>query len=274
MLFGILNKGVLFRMPPKFSEEIVLLFRARPKLRYIEPIEKPEPRKLTPTMSILKYIMEDKLEPLKGETPLPINEARILRRKKREEQNTIKVNEMKERYNPQNDPNATKNPNNTIFLGNLPQGVTENDVRHEFQPFGNIKKINMVKDPKTGNYCNYCFVEYENEFGFRNAYNHRNAQFINKKPIIVDCERARTVPNWLPRRLGGGEGGISRQFAYSKEVLECQIPRKKKRSGWKNGKKYTGKIADLKRKREEKIGVSKFRGQIGRVGYSTFKPSK
>ena len=38
------------------------------------------------------------------------------------------------------------------------------------------------------------------------AYKQADGRKIDNKRVIVDVERGRTVPNWRPRRLGGGLG--------------------------------------------------------------------
>lgn len=38
------------------------------------------------------------------------------------------------------------------------------------------------------------------------AYKQADGKKIDNKRVLVDVERGRTVPNWRPRRLGGGLG--------------------------------------------------------------------
>ncbi|VAH03357.1 unnamed protein product [Triticum turgidum subsp. durum] len=40
----------------------------------------------------------------------------------------------------------------------------------------------------------------------KNAYKQADGRKVDNKRVIVDVERGRTVPNWRPRRLGGGLG--------------------------------------------------------------------
>ena len=39
------------------------------------------------------------------------------------------------------------------------------------------------------------------------AYKNADGRKIENRRVVVDVERGRTVPNWRPRRLGGGLGG-------------------------------------------------------------------
>lgn len=50
-----------------------------------------------------------------------------------------------------------------------------------------------------------CFVFY-NFFLLAAAYKQADGKKIDNRRVVVDVERGRTVPNWRPRRLGGGLG--------------------------------------------------------------------
>jgi len=41
---------------------------------------------------------------------------------------------------------------------------------------------------------------------FAAAYKQADGRKIDGRRVLVDVERGRTVPNWRPRRLGGGLG--------------------------------------------------------------------
>lgn len=40
----------------------------------------------------------------------------------------------------------------------------------------------------------------------KNAYKHADGRKVDNRRVVVDVERGRTVPDWRPRRLGGGLG--------------------------------------------------------------------
>ena len=245
-------------MPPKFSEEINALFRPRPKPKFLEPIEMPPPKKLIPTMSIMNYILQNQLNPPESDPSLPPSEIRIEKRKKAIQENQEKIAEMKTKYHPFEDPKATKNPQNTLFISNLPPQITKERILREFSPFGQIDNINLIE--RKGKLKSYGFIEYRDHRGAVNAMNHKDHQIIDGYKLIIDLERARTVPNWLPRRLGGGIGD-SRPFQLSRKAIECQMPPRKKKSTWKSGKRYNFVLDDVRRKREERSGKPQSRGK-------------
>ena len=65
----------------------------------------------------------------------------------------------------------------------------------------------MVRDIVTNFSRGYAFIEYEHRKDAREAIRKMNHVTIDDKHIIVLWECQRTLPNWVPRRLGGGFGG-------------------------------------------------------------------
>mmetsp|Transcript_57734 Transcript_57734/g.172300 ORF Transcript_57734/g.172300 Transcript_57734/m.172300 type:complete len:492 (-) Transcript_57734:773-2248(-) len=100
---------------------------------------------------------------------------------------------------------------NTLFVGRLAYEVTERKLLREFEAFGSVKDLKLVtrRDPDTGERKSrgYAFVEYEHEEDMKMAYRRADGIRVEGREVVVDVERGHTVPNWLPRRLGGGLGG-------------------------------------------------------------------
>lgn len=103
--------------------------------------------------------------------------------------------------------------------------ATETDLRREFEGFGTIERVRIVRDKK-GRSRGYAFIVYERERDMKGsfpvhrlqnffslnihslaAYKESDGLHIIGKKILVDVERGRTVRGWKPRRLGGGLGG-------------------------------------------------------------------
>jgi U1 small nuclear ribonucleoprotein 70kDa len=118
---------------------------------------------------------------------------------------------------------------NTLFVGRLAYEVTERKLLREMEAFGPVRDIRLItvrssdaddmndKNNNSNKYHanqsgykqsrGYAFVEYEHEEDMKRAYRAADAMRIEGRPIVVDVERKHTVPNFLPRRLGGGLGG-------------------------------------------------------------------
>ncbi|OAF69911.1 hypothetical protein A3Q56_02274 [Intoshia linei] len=112
-------------------------------------------------------------------------------------------------WNPKEMSNASKDPYKTLFVARLSYKLKESDIKHEFEAYGKIKRIRLIKTLENKP-RGYCFIEYERERDMKNAYKRADGKKINGRRILVDYERGRTVKGWRPRRLGGGLGGESR----------------------------------------------------------------
>lgn len=49
-----------------------------------------------------------------------------------------------------------------IYVGNLPYSTTEDEIREFFIKYGNVKKVNLIKDQESGKSRGFCFVEMSN----------------------------------------------------------------------------------------------------------------
>ncbi|KAG8933201.1 hypothetical protein FRC01_010547 [Tulasnella sp. 417] len=112
----------------------------------------------------------------------------------------------KDNYKPQDDPQAVGDPYKTLFISKLSKRATEADLRREFEQYGTIEMVRIVKDTK-GRSRGYAFIVYDREKDMKSAYKDADGLHILGKRVVVDVERGRTVRGWKPRRLGGGLGG-------------------------------------------------------------------
>lgn len=69
-----------------------------------------------------------------------------------------------------------------------------------------ICKVRLITDQVTNKPRGYAFVEYAHTRDMKSAYKQADGRKVDNKRVLVDVERGRTVPNWRPRRLGGGLG--------------------------------------------------------------------
>ncbi|KIM84388.1 hypothetical protein PILCRDRAFT_68531 [Piloderma croceum F 1598] len=63
---------------------------------------------------------------------------------------------------PADDPEAVGDPYKTLFISRLHKGATENDLRREFESYGTIERVRIVRDKK-GRSRGYAFIVYERE---------------------------------------------------------------------------------------------------------------
>jgi len=105
---------------------------------------------------------------------------------------------------------------NTLFVGRLAYEVTERKLLREMETYGPIKDLKLITNKKIGESRGYAFVEYENEEDMKRAFRGADGMKIEGRPIVVDVERGHTVPNWLPRKFGGGLGGKNMTYGVGR----------------------------------------------------------
>ncbi|KAJ3991705.1 hypothetical protein F5050DRAFT_1792782 [Lentinula boryana] len=205
-------------LPPN----LLKLFAPRPPLPYTRPIDKDinrvRDKKVSGVGPIITQLKENATEKLaaaggenmeEGEEPaftLSVDVTRQIRREERKKRRTEEFKIAKETYKPADDTEAVGDPYKTLFISRLHKSATENDLRREFETYGTIERVRIVRDKKNRG-RGYAFVVYERERDMKAAYKESDGVVILGKRILVDVERGRTVRGWKPRRLGGGLGG-------------------------------------------------------------------
>ncbi|KZV16429.1 hypothetical protein F511_28608 [Dorcoceras hygrometricum] len=194
--------------PTGLTTNLLKLFEPRPPLEYKPP---PEKRKCLPYTGIGKLVSNfanpgdpEYAPPVdKGETPAQ-RKARI--HQIRMEEGAKKVAEEFEKYDPNKDPNVSGDPYKTLFVARINYETSENRIKREFEAYGPIKRVRLVTNKETNKPRGYAFIEYMHTRDMKAAYKQADGKKIDNRRVLVDVERGRTVPNWRPRRLGGGLG--------------------------------------------------------------------
>ncbi|XP_043810009.1 U1 small nuclear ribonucleoprotein 70 kDa isoform X2 [Manihot esculenta] len=126
--------------------------------------------------------------------------------KLRLEKGAEKAAEELQKYDPISDPNISGDPYKTLFVARLSYETTESRIKREFESYGPIKRVRLITDTVTNKPKGYAFIEYVHTRDMKAAYKQADGRKIDGRRVLVDVERGRTVPNWRPRRLGGGLG--------------------------------------------------------------------
>lgn len=184
---------------------IMRFFQPRPPIEPKKPIV---PRKMPALMGVSTFVhrFKDELpEPVVNETP---QERKAKRRKVAGVRYDERIKRQTAKWNPKEreGDNLTGDAYKTLFVARLNFAVTEEDLTMEFEYYGPIVKVCIVKD-KQGKSRGYGYVEFESSRDLKEAYKDADGRKIQGRRILVDVERGRTVKNWVPRRLGGGLGG-------------------------------------------------------------------
>lgn len=233
-------------LPPS----LLRLFAPRPPLEYVAPLRyDPDPHSppfpkdlsriskrksvrspLTGVASTLERIKQDIADRGESTDDIALSSssndltlARVTLREIELEKRKAAKQEVKrkglETYKPNENPEATPDAYKTLFLARLAYDVTEKDLHREFDMYGPIHSIRVVRD-KEGKSRGYAFVAYERERDMKAAYKDAEGIKIHGRRVMVDVERGRTVKDWKPMRLGGGLGGTSRKPKKAPEPAE------------------------------------------------------
>jgi len=90
-----------------------------------------------------------------------------------------------------------------LYVGNLSQQASEEDLREAFKAFGNVTSVNIIKDKFSGVSKGFGFVEMEAKAEAQEAMQELNGSELKGTHIIVNEAR----PKSDNRRGGGGGGG-------------------------------------------------------------------
>ncbi|KAI8136717.1 hypothetical protein BJV82DRAFT_638553 [Fennellomyces sp. T-0311] len=193
-------------MTDKLPPNLLKLFAPRPPLPYAPPLDREPGKRVGARIGGIA----DFVPLLKNYDPDYVPWKSIEeRRKERAEAKKKVADEALEKaiseYNPEKDERIQGDPFNTLFVSRLSYDLQESDLMREFEQYGPIKNLRLVKTPE-GKPRGYAFIEYEREKDMRAAYKDADGLKMLGRRVAVDVERGRTVKGWKPRRLGGGLG--------------------------------------------------------------------
>jgi RNA recognition motif-containing protein len=83
-----------------------------------------------------------------------------------------------------------------LYVGNLPYDVTEDELKQQFSPFGNVTDVSIPKDKDSGRSKGFGFVDMPNQSEAEAAIAAMSGKQFR--------ERALTVSEARPREEGGG----------------------------------------------------------------------
>ncbi len=97
-----------------------------------------------------------------------------------------------------------------IYVGNLSYEVTEQDLRQEFEAFGEVTSVSIITDKISGRPKGFGFVEMASKSEGEAAITGLNGKAIKERTIVVNEARPRTdnrSGGSYGDRRGGGYGG-------------------------------------------------------------------
>ncbi len=97
-----------------------------------------------------------------------------------------------------------------IYVGNLSREVTEDELKQEFETFGKVTRVTIIKDMFSGESRGFGFVEMQGQAEAQAAMTGLNGKDMKGRNLVVNEARPRSDN----RKGGGGKrrsGGGGRQ---------------------------------------------------------------
>ena len=101
-----------------------------------------------------------------------------------------------------------------IYVGNLSREVTEAELRQEFEAFGQVTSVNIIKDRYSGESRGFGFVEMATKSEAQAAINELNGKSLGERTLSVSEARPRAEGGRRPYGGGGGFGGGGRRRRF------------------------------------------------------------
>ncbi len=101
-----------------------------------------------------------------------------------------------------------------IYAGNLSYEVTEEELRQQFQAFGEVESVSIPTDKYSGRPRGFAFVEMPSVSEGQAAITALNGKTLNDRVLTVNAARPRTDDRGRGSygdRRGGGSHGERRQ---------------------------------------------------------------
>jgi len=94
-----------------------------------------------------------------------------------------------------------------IYIGNLANEVTEEDLKQAFETFGQVESVNIIKDKYTNRSKGFGFVEMASKAEGQSAIDGLNGKELKGKAVTVNEARPRTESRGRGGGYGSGGGG-------------------------------------------------------------------
>lgn len=94
-----------------------------------------------------------------------------------------------------------------MYVGNIPYGATEEDLRGLFSEYGEIESLKIMKDQSSGRSKGFGFIEMMNEEDAKKAIATLNGKDFMGKSLTVAEARPQQKRRGFDDRRGGYGGG-------------------------------------------------------------------
>ena len=121
-----------------------------------------------------------------------------------------------------------------LFVGGLPQEVSEEELNEHFGQFGEIESVNLKTDPNTGRSRGFCFVVYKGVDGLEKAVATEDHTLQNKKVAVkkAQAKQGKIYVGKIPQELSDEE--IKSFFEQYGAIVTVEQPFDKMKNERKN----------------------------------------
>ena len=92
-----------------------------------------------------------------------------------------------------------------IYVGNIPRETSESSVREEFEKFGEVSNVSLIKDKFTNMLKGFGFVEMPKKEEAEKAIQNLDGQMFSGRPLTVNPAKPRTESSTSrPKRYNTG----------------------------------------------------------------------
>lgn len=106
-----------------------------------------------------------------------------------------------------------------IYVGNIDNSAGYNEIYEMFIPFGDIKNVEIPRDPISQESRGFAFVEFEEEEDAKHAIFNRHNALLAGKAIVVEPSRPTRPKELLNKPIWADEEYYQRYFNPENERL-------------------------------------------------------
>lgn len=99
-----------------------------------------------------------------------------------------------------------------VYVGNIGDDTDYNKLFELFLPFGDIKNIEIPKDPISQQSRGFAFVEFEEEEDAKHAIFNKHNSLIGEKAIVVEASRPTRPKELLNKPIWADEDYYQKYF--------------------------------------------------------------
>jgi len=110
-------------------------------------------------------------------------------------------------------------PPSTLFIRNIPNELTEEELKKHFDPFGRIAEARIVKDPQTGKNKGFAFVEFGSASSAENAKRELADLDLGGRRIVIEFAQSAGSKKAARDASGGGFRDGGRDFGGNRRFF-------------------------------------------------------